>query len=178
MQIPGQNAEAPVRRQISRRENAMKLCLRTISVNDEKRFSGLADRRTIEGGAGPRGAGVPEVIQSMQENTEYMNGGTLWRRRPVHGESSPAGQRPTPERRGGSCAGPRARGLRGWSGWSVTCSTFGRFTTPFSGPLPAHWILPSRETVLLSRWASRPPRPPTARGAESRELEAIEVLSV
>jgi len=57
MQIPGQNAEAPLRRQISRRENAMKLCLRTISVNDEKRFSGLADRRTIEGGTGPGGVG-------------------------------------------------------------------------------------------------------------------------
>ena len=38
MQIPGQNAEAPFRRQISQRENAMKLCLGTISVNDEIRF--------------------------------------------------------------------------------------------------------------------------------------------
>src|SRR6185295_12383575 len=36
---------------------------------------------------------------------------------------------------------------RGWSWWSVTCSTFGRFTTPFSGPLPAHWILRSRQTL-------------------------------
>ena len=54
MQIPGQNAEAPLGRQISRRENAMKLCPRAISVNDEKRFSGIADLQTIEGGMGTR----------------------------------------------------------------------------------------------------------------------------
>ena len=143
MQIPGQNAEAPVRRQISRRENAMKLCLRTISVNDEKRFSGLADRRTIEDGAGPRGAGVPEVIQSMQENTEYMNGGTLWLCRPVNGESSLPG---APADSGTAWLPPvghRRGSPWGWSWWSVACSTFGRFTTLFSGAPPAHWILRS-----------------------------------
>jgi len=51
MQIPGQNSQAPSGPQFSRRENALNLCSRRISVNGEMCLgapAGIRDERVFE----------------------------------------------------------------------------------------------------------------------------------
>ena len=147
MQIPGQNAEAPFRRQISRRENAMKLCLRTISVNDEKRFSGLADRRTSRGWYG-----APRRRRSGSHPIYARKHRVYERRHPL---AAPTCERRVIALRGAGrfrngVAAPGGPPMRQSLGLVMVVSHLFNFRAvhhPGSGPLPAHWILRSRDAL-------------------------------